>query len=121
MPHEVTSIDLTPIKSLLALILERCKPVSVWLFGSRARGLAREDSDWDLLVVLPDETSEEEMFDNLSPWRLRRLTKVNADVVYCNDTEFAHARLRSRQKRSYHRVRINIFDASVVFQADLVL
>jgi hypothetical protein len=25
------------------------------------------------------------------PWQLRRLTKVSADVVYCNDTEFAEA------------------------------
>ncbi len=91
MSHDVKSIDLSPIKSLIALILERCKPVSVWLFGSRARGQAREDSDWDLLVVLPDETSEEDMFDNLPPRQLRRLTKVNADVIYCNDTEFAEA------------------------------
>ena len=38
MPRDVTSIDLGPIKSLIALILERCKPVSVWLWGSRAKG-----------------------------------------------------------------------------------
>ncbi len=91
MQHDVTSLDLAPIRSLIALIRERCNPVSVWLLGSRAKGLAREDSDWDLLVVLPDDNPEEEMFDHLSPWRLRRLTKVNADVVYCNDTEFAEA------------------------------
>lgn len=30
------------------------RPLSVWLFGSRARGDARPDSDFDLLVVLPD-------------------------------------------------------------------
>ncbi len=91
MSRHLESIDLTPLKSLIAVILERCRPVSVWLFGSRARGQACEDSDWDLLVVLPDETSEEEMFDKLPPRQLRRLTKVNADVVYCNDTEFAEA------------------------------
>ncbi|MBF0305478.1 MAG: nucleotidyltransferase domain-containing protein [Alphaproteobacteria bacterium] len=27
----------------------------VWLFGSRARGDGRPDSDFDLLVVMPDE------------------------------------------------------------------
>ncbi len=91
MSHDATSIDLSPIKALIALILERCKPVSVWLFGSRAKGQARKDSDWDLLVVLPDETPEEEMFNKLPPSQLYRLTKVNADVVYCNDTEFAEA------------------------------
>jgi len=90
-PHDVTFIELSPIKSLIALIREHCNPVSVWLFGSRAKGVAREDSDWDLLVVLPDDTPEEEMFDEFPPSRLRRLTKVNADIVYCNDTEFAEA------------------------------
>lgn len=32
----------------------RLRPKAVWLFGSRARGDARPDSDFDLLVVLPD-------------------------------------------------------------------
>ncbi len=91
MSRDATSIDLAPIKALIAVILEHCKPVSVWLFGSRAKGQAREDSDWDLLVVLPDDTPEEEMFDRLPASQLHRLTKVNADVVYCNDTEFAEA------------------------------
>jgi predicted nucleotidyltransferase len=30
------------------------KPVAIWLFGSRARGDAHPDSDFDLLVVLPN-------------------------------------------------------------------
>jgi predicted nucleotidyltransferase len=30
------------------------KPRAIWFFGSRARGDARTDSDFDLLVVLPD-------------------------------------------------------------------
>ncbi len=84
-------VDLSPVKALISLIVERCKPVSVWLFGSRARGEERDDSDWDLLVVLPDSVSEEELYDSLSPWHLRRLTRVNADVVYCNDSDFAEA------------------------------
>ena len=37
----------------------------VWLYGSRARGTAREDSDWDILVLSPKNTlstSEESRF-----------------------------------------------------------
>ena len=91
MSRDAAPIDLSPIKALIAVILERCKPVSVWPFGSRAKGQAREDSDWDLLLVLPDDTPEEEMFDELPASQLHRLTKVNADVVYCNDSDFAEA------------------------------
>ena len=28
---------------------------SLWLYGSRARGTAREDSDWDLLILLDED------------------------------------------------------------------
>src|SRR5579862_233665 len=30
------------------------QPEAIWLFGSRARGDQRRDSDFDILVVLPD-------------------------------------------------------------------
>ncbi len=82
------AVNLKPIETLVHLIVERCAPVSVWLFGSRARGDAREASDWDLLVVLPDEIAEDDLYASLSPWHLRRLTRTNADVVYCNEREF---------------------------------
>lgn len=35
-------------------LVAELRPRSIWLFGSRARGDARPDSDFDLLVVLPD-------------------------------------------------------------------
>jgi len=31
---------------------------SLWLYGSRARGTAREDSDWDLLILLDEENQK---------------------------------------------------------------
>jgi predicted nucleotidyltransferase len=35
-------------------LVSELRPRMVWLFGSRARGDPRPDSDFDLLVVLPD-------------------------------------------------------------------
>ena len=40
-------------------LVAELRPRSIWLFGSRARGTARPDSDFDLLVVLPDGLAED--------------------------------------------------------------
>lgn len=36
-------------------IVERVHPVAIYLFGSRARGDADEDSDYDLMIVVEDD------------------------------------------------------------------
>lgn len=38
---------------------------SVWLYGSRARGDAKADSDWDLLILLNKDRIEKEDYDNV--------------------------------------------------------
>lgn len=38
----------------------------VILFGSRARGEAKRDSDWDILIVLPKDRLEQKDYDNIS-------------------------------------------------------
>ena len=34
---------------------------TVYLFGSRARGDHREDSDWDLALILPDDAERRDL------------------------------------------------------------
>ncbi len=84
-------IELSPILPLLARCQTRLRPTQTWLFGSRARGQASVDSDWDLLVVVPDETSEDEL-DPVALWRMTREARVCADVVVCRASEFEDAR-----------------------------
>ena len=75
----------------LLLRLEAQFPGSqVWLFGSRARGDARPDSDWDLLVVTSDETPEEQL-DPVFLWHVQRGSGVYADVIACRASEFREA------------------------------
>ena len=80
------TIDLSPAWPLLHRVLREWKPERIQLFGSRARGDANPDSDWDILVVVP-ETSLVAV-DPLVPWRLRRDSGVRADVIVYSSGEF---------------------------------
>jgi uncharacterized protein len=84
-------VELGPIGTLLARIEEKYRPEQVWLFGSRARGDARATSDWDLLVVVPDDTEEGDL-DPRVAWRLGRASGVYADVIPCRASEFREDR-----------------------------
>jgi predicted nucleotidyltransferase len=79
-------IDLAPAWPLIERVVREWQPERIHLFGSRARGDAGPDSDWDFLVVVPDSSSAPE--DPLVPWRLRRDTGVRADVVVYSARDF---------------------------------
>lgn len=83
-----SKIDFSPIQSLIDKIKENLQPNSIWLFGSRAKGTNREDSDWDLLVVVPDDSSQKSLDDPYLGWNLRRETNVPADVLVCSQSDF---------------------------------
>lgn len=54
--------------------LERAyAPERIYLFGSRARGDAREWSDWDLMLVVPDDAPSERRRPEAAYVRLRGL------------------------------------------------
>jgi uncharacterized protein len=46
---------------LLENIIRLINPRRVILFGSRARGDARENSDWDVMIVVDDDTRQEQV------------------------------------------------------------
>ncbi len=82
------SRDLTnAIGPLIDRIRASYKPRQIWLFGSRARGDARPDSDWDLLAVVDDDTPDE-LFEPEVMWRLLDLRHTHADVVVLPHSEF---------------------------------
>lgn len=73
----------TPVpQPLLEGVIAAYAPRRVILFGSRARGEARPDSDIDLLVVLDDDAPEEAL-----GWRrrhaARRLHSGPVDILPC--------------------------------------
>ncbi|MDX2144325.1 MAG: nucleotidyltransferase domain-containing protein [Rhodospirillaceae bacterium] len=60
------------------------KPEEVWLFGSRARGNARPDSDFDILVVLPDDAQ----LDYQRVYEPLMASGLGCDVVPCRKSDF---------------------------------
>jgi predicted nucleotidyltransferase len=86
------ALDTTPIAGLLRLVIDAWHPDAVWLFGSRARGTAESDSDWDLLVVVPDAVAEGGATDPMVAWDLRRRAGVRADIIVCATSDFDDAK-----------------------------
>lgn len=73
---------------LVARIVEALHPVQVWLFGSRAQGAARPDSDWDFMAILPDDAPEHDL-DMCSVWqRLRDLRLQRVEIFTMTRSDF---------------------------------
>lgn len=62
------------------------RPVAIFLFGSRATGSARPDSDFDLLVVLPDDKSGPP--DYFAAYAPVAGCGVGVDVIPCRLADF---------------------------------
>ncbi len=75
------------LDEIVRRLVEAYQPVQVYLFGSRARGEADASSDYDLLVVVPDEAPREQRRSRLAYEALRG-TGVAADVVVCTRSYF---------------------------------
>ena len=75
------------LATLLARITETCDPIDIILYGSRARGDATDQSDWDLKVVVPDETADK-FFSPMFGWRLQEGSGVYADVSCVRISDF---------------------------------
>jgi uncharacterized protein len=63
------------------------RPHSIYLFGSRARGEAGPDSDYDLLLVVDDDVPPEQKRSRLA-YEVLRGTSIAADVLVCTRSYF---------------------------------
>jgi uncharacterized protein len=81
-----TRPDLVP-SELLERVVRYFDPEAVILFGSHARGDAGPDSDYDLLVVLPDDAPPEKRTLRAG-WESRRGWHGSVDVVPCRRAWF---------------------------------
>jgi len=84
MPGAVSQESLLP--EIVRRIVEAVDPDKIILFGSRARGDNRPDSDFDLLVIKPSQEAKHRRAMPIlrSLWGLR----VTVDVVWYTPEEF---------------------------------
>lgn len=75
------------LAELLRRLVPAYQPERVYLFGSRARGEAGPDSDYDLLLVVPDDASADRRRSRLA-YEVLRGTGVAADVLVCTRSWF---------------------------------
>jgi uncharacterized protein len=97
MANESTTIFRTPTASDAVLaevvrrLVEAYRPEQIYLFGSVARGDAGPDSDYDLLVVVPDDAPPERRRSRLA-YEVLRGTGTAADVLVCTRSYFEQRR-----------------------------
>ena len=83
----------------LGLVVQRLvtayQPESIYLFGSVARGDADTDSDYDLLIVVPDDATPDRRQSRLA-YQVLRGTGTAVDALVCTHSWFfARTHLRA--------------------------
>lgn len=93
MPPDALDLlrDEPRLARLLQLARERFQPEEVWLFGSRARGTAQPDSDWDIMLILPDAAPDAHLHPT-ALWDLGRSADLIADVLAGRATDMRETR-----------------------------
>jgi len=85
-PSVLSTGDLA-LTQVINRLIEAYRPERVYLFGSVARGEAGPDSDYDLLVVMPD-SAEPRLLRSRVGYRASRDIGVPRDVVVMKSSEF---------------------------------
>jgi predicted nucleotidyltransferase len=78
--------DLEKIKNI---IIEEVNPVKIILFGSRARGDYREDSDYDLMVLVNTPYKDGHVTDSIYRSLFRNRVRCSTDVIVSSPTRFS--------------------------------
>ena len=77
------------LRQIVRRIADAYQPLSIYLFGSMARGDAGPDSDYDLLIVVPDDAPPERRDSRLAYETLWRTdTRGAVDALVCTRSYF---------------------------------
>jgi predicted nucleotidyltransferase len=82
------------LAEIVRRLVQAYGPERIYLFGSKARGDAEPDSDYDLMLIVPDDAPPERRRSRLA-YQVLRGTGRAADVLVWTRTSF-ESRLRVR-------------------------
>jgi predicted nucleotidyltransferase len=99
-----------PLSEIVQVIVEVAHPEQVILFGSRARGTASEDSDYDLLVIVPDVQNEREVSRRVYRALLERKIGAAVDVIVVGAEK-----LRQHRENPFYIYRQALREGSVFY------
>ncbi len=77
----------TTLAEVIRRLVEAYRPERIYLFGSKARGDAGTDSDYDLLVIVPDDAPPEQHKSRLA-YKALRGTGTAADIIVWSRSKF---------------------------------
>lgn len=76
------------ISEIAKVIKDEFNPSRLFLFGSRANGTAHEDSDYDFVVVVPENNKSRGENMEVARSLLHKKCNVSADVFVYSEKEF---------------------------------
>jgi predicted nucleotidyltransferase len=83
------------LAEIVSRLVQAYEPEKIYLFGSTARGAAGPDSDYDLLVIVPDSADPEHRRSRLA-YQVLRGTATAVDVIVSTRSRFdSRARVKA--------------------------
>jgi len=92
--HPILKADQT-LSDIVQRLAQAYQPERIYLFGSRARDDFRPESDYDLLVIVPDDAPPERRNDRLASESLRDIRAATSVLVDCSSYFEARRYLRA--------------------------
>lgn len=92
MAGQTSWADDPVLRRVLERVVPALQPEAIYLFGSRARGTGRADSDYDLLLVMPDDAKADRL-SVVSAFEATTGLDVAVEVIPCRRSVFERKKL----------------------------
>jgi predicted nucleotidyltransferase len=90
------------LSRFINIIVQRVSPERIFLFGSRAKGMANDKSDYDILVIVKDKKNTRKMERDLYHLKARERVGIPVDLIVAAEEKFE--RLKNNRYLIYNQV-----------------